>query len=161
MKKLLISLAALLGAILMGVFLIVSYGFLIGPGLDKESAALDTEAKIWVDNVVPHIVSSWNTAELMKNGSSEFVDSISGDDAAKMMTHFSDDLGPLKHYNGSTGKVTVSVSNFKKTLTAVYQAKADFEKGSADILIDAIREDGQWKIYNFHVTIKDIPEVAR
>jgi hypothetical protein len=38
-----------------------------------------------------------------------------------------------------------------KQITAKYRAKALFENGEAEILIQLIEHDGKWQIINFHV----------
>ncbi|MEO6536598.1 MAG: hypothetical protein ABIT47_02825 [Candidatus Paceibacterota bacterium] len=116
-----------------------------------KGTAYDKESKAWVDNEVPKIVSNWNSNELIDHSSPELLVIMNKDQANAFIASARDGLGSMKKYNGSTGESGIHINNGKQTISAEYVAKADFEKGSADIDIRLLKEGGIWKILYFHI----------
>ena len=131
----------------LGIFL---YGNLTGPSLDKES-------KLWVDKVVPEILSTWSPEILIQNSSSEFLNVVSKETIKNSLIESSEVLGSLKEYKGSRGESGIHIGGQGKVITAEYVVEIDFEKGSATIFIQSVKENGEWKIRNFALSPQDSP----
>ncbi len=146
-KKFLVVLGA-------GLLVLVAWG-IIGFGVLKlwsYGSQLGAGSKAYVDEVVPQIVSSWNSRELMDRASPELIATASPEKIDKVFRAFSDRLGPLKTYEGSRGQARVSVTpQTGKVSVASYVAEATFEKAKASIHVNLIMQDGKWQIMGFHV----------
>jgi hypothetical protein len=144
-KKILLYSLLGIGAIFFTVALSVT---IIGNTLDKES-------KTFVDFAIPAIVSDWNVTEIRKRASPEFNKSVDYEDMQQMFDVLRG-LGGLLEYAGSTGESRVIIS-FEDgiVITAVYDASADFESGSAEIQMSLIKHDGQWQILGFKIAPED------
>jgi len=141
-------LGAVFGAVMLFFILnfswLLVYGFTHGPSLDKES-------KAWVDAIVPQVVSKWNADAFLQDSSSELKQTQSKAQISQLMTAFSNQFGPMKKYEGSTGQSLINVNNFHATITAEYRADIVFANGSTTVDILGIKENGQWKILTFLV----------
>jgi len=61
----------------------------------------------------------------------------------------------FKEYDGSTGEAGVDINSGREMTTAQYVAEVDFTKGTANVTIEGIKENGAWKILYFYVSIVD------
>lgn len=138
--------------ILGGTFLVILVAIVIGfIFLATKGSSLDKESKQYVEAAVPAIVSQWNKQELVNRASPEFMAATKGGDLDKLYVMFSK-LGAFQKYNGAEGQANMSVtSKDGKVTTAVYVAKADFEKGPAEIQVTLIKHAEKWQILGFHV----------
>ena len=140
-----------LGGIFLAILLvgIAFYGYtaLSGKSLDRES-------KAWVDKIVPEVVSSWDSQKLIDNGSSEFLQVSSTENIKAGFSQLVDQFGSMKTYVESKGEAGIHLNNFSQTITAEYTAEVQFEKGTAEIYIQGIKENNQWKVRNFQVSKK-------
>jgi hypothetical protein len=147
MKRTLMIFGGIFAAIIIALVIYFAYFFIfIGPVLDKES-------KAWVDEIVPKIVATWDVDKLVKNGSSEFLNTVSREEIEKLFFTLSTELGTLEKYNGSKGEAGIEIHNGQKTTRAKYLAEADFVKRSAEINVQGIKEKGVWKISGFYVRL--------
>ena len=113
--------------------------------------SLDKESKSFVDAAIPAIVSDWDVAEIRKRASPEFDESADYDDMQQLFDVLHG-LGDLREYAGSTGESRIMVSIGRGiVITAAYSASADFEFGSAEILISLIKHEGRWQILDFDI----------
>ncbi len=112
---------------------------------------LNKESKLFVDAAVPAIIADWDVREIQKRASPEFNATVDYDDMLQMFDILRD-LGDLQEYYEAAGesKITLSLES-GLVITALYEASADFEEGSADIQISLIRHGGQWQILGFKV----------
>jgi hypothetical protein len=116
---------------------------------------LDKESKAFVDIAIPAIVSDWDMTEFRKRASPEFNKTADYDDMQQLFDVLRG-LGGLQEYGGSMGDSRILVSlEDGIVITAVYDASADFESGSADIQISLIKHGGQWQILGFKITPED------
>ena len=122
-----------------------------GRGLDKES-------KTYADAAIIAVASQWNEKELTDRASPQFMAAVKDPadlDRAVGMWRL---LGPLKKYDGSKGDSHIELRGFgARTITAVYVARAEFDRGSARIKISLIKSDGVWKVLGFNVAPDSFP----
>ncbi|MGH7376960.1 MAG: hypothetical protein ACREKK_06035, partial [Candidatus Methylomirabilales bacterium] len=141
---------------ILGVASLVLVGWgIVGFGLHRlwnYGSQLDTGSKSYVDEVVPRIVSSWNSQELMQRASPQLISAAPPEKVKKVFQAFSDRFGSLKSYDGSRGEARVFVSpQTGKVTTASYVVDATFERAKASIHVNLIVRDGRWEIVGFHV----------
>lgn len=118
--------------------------------LGKEGASLDTESRAYADSSIMAIVSDWDKNELQTRASSEFLMITPPPDLERLFAKFRT-LGRLKTYNGSRGQARIMFNQAGKSVTAIYEASADFETGPARITLTLIKRIDGWRIYGFHV----------
>ncbi len=112
------------------------------PGYEEES-------KLYVDTLVPQLAAGWDANVLLSNASTELLSATPRTVFQSMCQRFSLKLGPLQKYLGSTGTVQVENSPEGQKVTAKYKARAEFAKGNGVLLLNLIRQDGQWRIHSF------------
>jgi hypothetical protein len=119
---------------------------------------LDKESKAFVDAAIPAIVSDWDAMEIKKRASPEFDETINYEDLQQLLDILRG-LGEMEEYRGSTGQAQIVLS-FEDgvVITAVYEASADFEAGSADMLLSLIKHGGQWQILGFKINPEELHE---
>jgi hypothetical protein len=135
--------------------------FVVGAFFLIRGLSLDASSKTFVDKVIPNIISTWSEQELLKHSSVALKTVVS--DPHKQ-AYFDQiwtgyiKLGALKKYEGSNGQSLQSGhfltgKNDPKTfnVTAEYVADADFQNGSAQIKIQLVYENSEWKINQFSV----------
>ncbi|MBI2486773.1 MAG: hypothetical protein HYW01_07420 [Deltaproteobacteria bacterium] len=148
MKKILM----VLGAIFICLIVV---GAIVFSGFYYYASGLDKEAKAYLDEVVPIIVTSWDPKELINRVSPEFLQVYPAEKVELLFNVLSKQIGPLKEYKGSTGKVKLTVTSKGELIIADYVAKAVFEKAPAKIQIQMIRRNNEWKIVGFRVSLED------
>ena len=144
MKKLLI----VLGIIFVCIIVIGVIGSSIAA---YHGTKLDKNSKAYVDEVIPVIVSSWNSQELIYRASPELLKIMPQDKVDGMFKMLSGKLGGLKKYKGSKGSSFVNFSSSGKVITASYVVQAAFEKADAEIKISIIQHNNKWQILEFFV----------
>lgn len=134
---------------------LVFVGVIALPGLYYFISGLDKESEEYIDEVVPIIVASWNSKELINRTSPEFLQVIPAKKVELLFDAFSKQLGPLEEYKGATGKIKIKISpRGKPIIIADYLAEVVFEKAPAKIQIQMIRRNGKWQISGFLVKLK-------
>ena len=134
------------------IFLValIAVATLIGYGAYKGSK-LDVSSKTYVDEIVPVIVSSWSSEDLMKYASPQLRQIVIEEQLKQLLLKLSK-LGHLKKFDGSKGDSNVSLTTqYGKVVSATYVAKAKFENGDAEINVRVIQNNGQWQLLNFYV----------
>lgn len=144
MKKLFIILGVIFLCIIVIGVIVFSIAAYHGTKLDKSS-------KAYLDEVIPVIVSSWNSQELIYHASPELLKIMPRDKVDGMFKMFSEKLGGLKKYKGSKGDSFVNFSSSGKVITASYVVQAAFEKADAEIKISIIQHNNKWQILEFFV----------
>src|SRR5262245_6101291 len=140
MKKLVTTLGAVLACLLLaglaGFWALVHFG-------DR----LDAEAKAYVDDAIPKIVGAWQPRELLDRASPELLAAAPAETVETVFSVFSTRLGPLRRYQGSSGRATMGFGLGQGgSTTAAFDAVVIFENAPATINVRAIRRDGQWRI---------------
>ena len=149
MKKIL----TVLGAIFICLIVV---GVIFFSGFYYFASRLDKEARAYLDEVVPIIVTYWDPKELINRASPEFLQVYSAERVESLFDSFSDLMGPLKEYRGAKGKIKIgTTTKGKPIILADYQVRAVFEKAPAKIEIQMIRRDDKWQIGGFRVILED------
>lgn len=152
MKKILM----VFGAIFICLILVGVIGF---SGFHYLASRLDREARAYIDEVIPIIVASWNSKELINRTSPEFLQVIPAKKVELLFDTFSKQMGPLEEYKEATGKIKIKISPRGKLLIiADYVAEAVFEKAPAKIKIQMIRRNDKWQIVGFVVQLKTLSD---
>jgi len=146
MKKVFIVLGLLAGLAALPFIINIAYAM----GLYFFSD-LDQESKTWVDTTALEILASWDSNEILKNASSEWLESVSIEETKTFSDQISQTFGTLVKYGVSTGEASLNVHNFTTTITAEYTIDVEFTKGPARVFIRGIKNDGVWKIYSLHI----------
>ena len=146
-KVLIIVFLALIVSLAAGVLAFA----IVGKTLDKES-------KAFVDATIPAIVSDWDATEIKKRASPEFDATINYEDLQQLLDILRG-LGEMEEYRGSIGQAQIVLSiEDGIVITAVYEASADFEAGSADMQLALIKHGGQWQIFGFKINPEELHE---
>jgi hypothetical protein len=135
----------ILGGILLAFVLVVAGGggyffVYLGPRLDASS-------KAYVDQALPAVVNDWSREALWTRAAPEFKNAVSAEQLDGLFEKFSQALGKLQSYDGSSGEANMSLLlNEGKITTARYKSQMRFEKGPAEVSVGLIEHDGQWQI---------------
>ncbi|HTR43198.1 MAG TPA: hypothetical protein VMH87_16410 [Pseudomonadales bacterium] len=114
---------------------------------------LDHEATAYIQDAVPRIVTNWNSQELVDRATPELLaEGKSREDIDRLFVEFGK-LGALKHLDTPEGTVNTRAYTGSGIVTVGnYEAKAEFENGTATIRIQLLRVGGGWKINGFHIS---------
>lgn len=112
---------------------------------------LDVESKAYVDRIVPQIVTSWDSRELLNNASPELLKVAPADKIDSMFKMLSEKLGGYKEYKGSKGDSLVNITPQGKVITAAYFTQVSFDKADATVKIRVIKHGENWQVLEFHV----------
>lgn len=146
MKTFLMVLGGIFGAIILLIIGVIAFFIFSGEG--KE---LDAESKAWVDEVIPSIVTVWDREQLVAHSSSLLLDTTDDDGINNLFDLLNEQFGPLVEYRGSEGQAIIRIRNTTKTITAKYEAFAEFEKGEARITVHGLKEEDGWRLLEFYV----------
>ena len=94
----------------------------------------------YFNTYIPQILTVWNSQELVKRSTSQFLDSLEPGEPEKSFDSYLNHLGKLKFYQG-----------IKKIENNNYVAEANFEKGLARIFVRLVENDNTWLIDNFQI----------
>ncbi|MGA3115536.1 MAG: hypothetical protein ABSF90_14015 [Syntrophobacteraceae bacterium] len=124
--------------------------------------SLKEEAKAYVDEVLPRIVTSWDSKQLLWNSHPEFLKKTSAEQLDQLFFACMK-LGSLKKYDESHGQVSISALtvNGQTNLFCDYVTQLDFENGSAKISVRVVKGKGEWRILSFFVEsdlLKNAPQ---
>lgn len=138
-----------LGIAFAGVFVAAAVGFVL---LNQAGGRLDRESKAYVDEVVPVIVGSWDSHELVARASPELLQAVPPEKLEILFEIFLQRLGPLQEYQGSVGRANIAMmQQHGEVVTGEYLARGQFEKAAADIRVRTIQRDDIWSILLFYV----------
>jgi hypothetical protein len=144
MKKFFVDLSVIFVCFIILGIVLMSRAALTGPKLDAES-------KAYVDRVVPSIVGSWDSKDLLSYASPELLKVAPLDQIDPLFEIAAQKLGKLKAYKGSKGGVSVNATPQGKVITAAYVAQAAFEKADATVRILVIKHGSKWQVLGFVV----------
>jgi hypothetical protein len=113
-------------------------------------SALDKEGNAYVDQAVVDVSKNWDSRELLRRASPEYLSRTSPEQLAALFQNF-EKLGHLVHYDGALGQTTMSFFSRDSGLRAHYEANATFENGRARFRIDLSKHDERWMIDGFFV----------
>jgi hypothetical protein len=136
----------------------VVFAFIIGAGavglftLARSGSALDAESAAYVRDAVVTIANDWNAEELWSRTSPGFREASNEQDIRNFFDVARGSLGRLLEYRGATGEARIDFSPAGRTATARYDAKATFEKGNADIVVNAVKVGSGWHIEGFQIS---------
>jgi hypothetical protein len=142
MKKILIALGGMALALIVLAGAFVGYTIYVGGDLGASS-------QVYVDRVVPEIVSTWSAESLKREASTELSQQAAADQIDVAFRKFTA-LGHLVAYRGSKGYILVTPRP-GKIVTAKYEAGAKFEQGDAVIDVDLVQRGGRWQVLGFLV----------
>jgi hypothetical protein len=138
-----------LGAIFLALIVLGAVGIWFA---NVRGTALDKESKAYADLAIPAIVTTWLDKALLDRAAPEFNQRHSAVEVYRMFRSFESNLGRLQKCEGAQGHSVMSVtSQSGKTIFANYTAKAQFEKGEAEIAIALIKHGDQWQISGLQV----------
>ena len=112
---------------------------------------LAAESKAYVDRIVPQILTSWDSKELLNNASPEFLKVAPADKIESMFKMFAEKLGGYKKYRGSKGDSLVNYTPQGKIITAAYITQVAFDKADATVRIRVIKHSENWQVLEFYV----------
>ncbi|MFA5073297.1 MAG: hypothetical protein WC539_05310 [Nitrospirota bacterium] len=134
--------------ILIGLMIAVLSGAVIIASIKN---MYDKQSQGFVDALVPVIAADWDMQVIRNHASKEFNATIDYDTLEQFL-ELLHGLGELQQYNGSIGEATITISLLHGIIiTADFEASADFESGSAEILISLVKRDDRWQILGFTV----------
>lgn len=119
--------------------------------LARQGNALDGESRAYVEDSVKKITADWNAAELWKRGTAQFRARSSEQDVRRLFDAARSALGQMLEYRGADGQASMMITPSGERSTARYDAKVTFEKGNADIVVNAVRSEAGWQIEGFHI----------
>jgi len=124
--------------------------------------SLKKQAKAYIDTVLPQIITSWDSKELLRNAHPELAKKNSAEQLDLLFFTYMN-LGSLKNYDESQGKVSIArwTVNGQTNLLCDYVTRLDFEKGSARIWVEVVKDYGQWSILSFIVDSDLLKNVAQ
>jgi hypothetical protein len=144
MKKFFVDLGVIFACLIILGIILMSRAALTGPKLDAES-------KAYVDRIVPSIVGSWDSKDLLSYASPELLKVAPLDQIDPLFKIAAQKLGKLKAYKGSKGGVSVNVTPQGKVITASYMAQVAFDKADATVKILMIKHGRKWQVLGFVV----------
>ncbi len=112
---------------------------------------LNLESKEYAEATIKNIITDWNARALIDNASIELLETSSPGQLSSFIESWSAKLGRLKHYGGVQGQADLSLSSIYKIVTGRYTAKADFQKGTAEIVLLITKYNKKWHITEFRV----------
>lgn len=152
MKKILLILGGLIALFLISSLVLMLYS-------SKELPNLSKESKVWADETIPKIITTWDVDLLIKNASPDFLKTTSAEDLKIFFKNLSLELGTFKKYIDSrTDQTKVEVHGFfRKEILSNYIAAAEYDKQVAQISVTLTKEKNEWKILGFHVNLPKMP----
>ncbi len=146
MRKFSYALGTVIGVLVVGAGIAFAVVFYKGAGLNKEGAA-------YVDTAIVAIVAHWNKDELLGRASPRLIAATSPERLAALFDACAGALGPLVDYEAAKGQKVDMMFNINKvsTISAIYTARAKFQKGVAEFRVTLIKMDERWMIEGFHI----------
>jgi hypothetical protein len=121
-------------------FLEIFYGVPVFGHLLKNLIAYMRNGIDYFNDAIPLIIANWNSQELVKRSTPEFLNSLEAGEPEKSFDDYFYIFGKLKKFKGIT---TISGDD--------YIAEAVFDKGLAKIQVQILQDNNQFLINNFKV----------
>ena len=146
MKKL-FTILGIIFAVILAVIVIAAAIFI------PRALKLDHEAVAYIQDAVPKIVANWNSQELVDRATPDLMDAAKSRDELDRVFVMASKLGALRQLDTPEGRIYSSAYTGTGVVTlGDYEAKAEFEKGTATIQIQLRRVGDTWKINGFHIS---------
>ena len=137
-----------MGVIFCGLIVLALIGLVIGA---IRGTKLDQESRACAGATIAAVVTTWDEDAFFARASPELKKLVTANDGDRLFRAFSQ-LGHLKHCDPVKGQsTTFAVIGQPRRTTGHYEARAEFEKGSAVIKIDLIKHGDQWQVLGFHI----------
>ncbi len=105
----------------------------------------------FVDTAIPTIVGSWDVDALVDHASPTLLETTPPANLERSFTQFSQTLGQPQQYEQATCTVGPSFKREGKVTMSRCQAAIEFEKTTATIELDLVRQDAEWQIDRFSI----------
>jgi hypothetical protein len=120
--------------------------------LARSGAGLDAASKLYADESVVAITTSWNKDELWKRASPDFKRVTKLDDLSPLFDAAGNALGKLVEYQGAKGQALITKTFGTGTdVRAHYVASAKYERDQATFDIALHLINGAWMIDGFQI----------
>jgi hypothetical protein len=113
------------------------FGYLLKKLFASMSNGID-----YFNDSIPLIIANWNSQELVKRSTQQFLDSLEAGEPEKSFDSYFNVFGKLKQFKGIT---EISGDD--------YIAEAIFENGLAKIQVQLLQDNNQFLINNFKVDV--------
>lgn len=132
--------------------IILGVGGLVGD-FAYQGIRFDASGKVYVEQNVPPIISTWSEAALLQRASPKLAQTIDASPGKLGRAfHRLHALGPLQSFGQVAGQSNVSLATLHgKTITAHYEGMALFTRGTATIRVRLIRLPSGWKFQQFTI----------
>ena len=146
MKKFLAIIGGISLVLLLAAAIFFGYGAYRGSKLDASS-------KIFIEEHIPRILSTWSKDDLLKLSSPTLLEIINKDPhSLDLLFKKTAALGKLQQlYDIKGGSNFSFTTKHGAVTTARYTAKAKFDNGDATIDIQMIQSSGQWQLLGFFI----------
>ncbi|MBE9020412.1 hypothetical protein IQ272_30635 [Chroococcidiopsidales cyanobacterium LEGE 13417] len=114
------------------------------------------ELEKYLDTAIPEIISDWNSQELIRRGSSDFLKLVRENELRTIFDICAKNLGKLTCYQVSR-ECCKSISRSQEIILASYESVAIFEKGTANIEVQILKKHGQYSINSMNINIGSKP----
>ncbi|WP_075356006.1 hypothetical protein [Desulfovibrio sp. DV] len=114
---------------------------------------LDASSKIYIEENIPIILSTWSKDELLQRSSPKLLEAINKDPKIiDLVFKKAASLGTFQKIHDINGDSNISITtNNGRVITARYIIPAKFDNGDATITVQMIQSSGQWQLLGFHV----------
>lgn len=163
----------LFGFPILAVFMIVAIPilFVTMPTAIQALEEVKQELEKYLDSAIPEIVSDWNSQELIRRSSSNFLKYVEENELQKIFDLCARTLGKLTCYQVSRegcksvsgiGLQTnswksinkkVELTEHREIILASYESVAIFEKGMANIEVQILKKHGHYSINSMNINI--------
>lgn len=149
-----VILASIIGAPVLTMGFVFTYGLIHGRDLDASSKAYAEEA-------TKALVTNWDMRDVKSRAGAQFwLAAESEEDVADMLKYFSK-LGKLKEDYGAHGQALIQVNVPQGLMiTAHYVSQVEFETGPGRISINLARHGDGWELAGFRVDSKALMKVG-
>jgi hypothetical protein len=138
---------ALVGAAAVAV--IISIGFFLHFG-----RLLDKSSKSYVDDSIIAISENWDKEIFLSRTSESFKQNLKDSEVSDIFSRLSA-FGKLEKYEGSHGEAHIAIIIGKEeTITAKYEATANYSAGILNFTVGLVFINGKWKIQSFDIQRK-------
>ena len=111
--------------------------------------ALNNESRAFVQDTIAAISAHWNSDALLSESTAHFREQTPAENLHTTFEMANDSLGPLVEYRTIYGANKFFLSGGSLHVIALYVVEAKFQKGEAEIEIDALKAGSTWQIDNF------------
>lgn len=144
MKKILVGVGLGFGLLL--VVIALTFGILAYRGAHSDASSLT-----FVKETLPKILTGWNRDALLVVESDAMALYASKERVGQLFSIFARALGNFHHVEEPVGESILHVDSSGINTSASYRAKAQFEKGWAEISMVLVFENDRWLVTRFNI----------